>query len=144
MIEVVTGSSSLRTKRGIGVEDVQTTHDASVPRLVLFGGFLALIGWFIGIYMLWSSPTWSFRSKLAGTFLFPGGLFTGAAALWLARYTQHCSGGPGRVTTCSAEHVSISFVPQMPLSVWFPLIVVLVVVPLAVARHLERVRRASP
>jgi len=139
----VTSSSSLQTKKGIGVEDVQTTHDAWVPRLVLFGGFLALIGWFLGIYMLWSSPTWSFRSKLAGTFLFPGGLFTGAAALWLAKHTQQCSGGPGRVTSCSAEHVSIFFVHQIPLSVWFPLILVLVFVPMAVARHLEGVRRAS-
>jgi hypothetical protein len=110
----------------------------------LFGGFLTLIGWFIGIYMLWSSPTWSFRTKLAGTFLFPGGLFTPTAALWLARYTQHCTGGPGRVTSCSAERVSISFAHQMPLSVWFPMIAVLVVVPFAVALHLERVRRASP
>ena len=120
-----------------------TIHDKSVPGLVLFGGFLAFIGWFVGIYWLWSSPTWSFRSKLAGTFLFPGGLFTAAAVLWLARYTQHCSGGPGQVTSCSAERVSISFVPQMPLSVWFSLIVVLVVVSFAVAFHLERVRRAS-
>jgi len=129
---------------GGGVEDVQTSHDAWVPGLVLFGGFLVFIGWFIGIYMLWSSPTWNFRSKLAGTFLFPGGLFTAAAALWLAKYTQHCSGGPGRVTRCSAERVNISFFSQMPLSVWMPLIVVLVVVPLAVALRLERVRRAVP
>ena len=122
----------------------ETSHDARVPGLVLFGGFLALIGWLIGIYMLWSSPTWSFRSKLAGTFLFPGGLFTAAAVLWLAKYTQHCNEGPGRVIRCSAERVSISLVPQMPLSVWFPLILLVVVVPLAVALHLERVRRASP
>jgi len=122
----------------------RTSHDAQVPRLILLGGFLAFVGWFIGIYMLWSSPTWSFRSKLARTFLFPGGGFTAAAVLWLARYTRQCSGGPGRVTSCSAERVRISFLPQMPLSVWFPLIVLLVVVPLAVARHLERVRRASP
>ena len=139
----MTGLSSLPTEKGIGVDGVRASHDAWVPRLVLFGGFLALIGWFVGIYMLWASPTWSFRSKLAGTFLFPGGLFTGAAALWLAKHTQQCSGGPGRVTSCSAEHVSIFFVHQIPLSVWFPLIVVLLVVPMAVTLHLERARRAS-
>lgn len=137
------GLSSLPTEKGIGVDGVRASHDSSVPRLVLFGGFLALIGWFVGIYMLWASPTWSVRSKLAGTFLFPGGLFTGAAALWLAKHTQQCNGGPGRVIRCSAEHVSILFIHQIPLSLWFPLIVVLLVVPMAVAVHLERARRAS-
>jgi hypothetical protein len=60
--------------------------------------------------MLWSSPTWSFRTKLAGTFLFPGGLFTPTAALWLARCTQHCTEDQGALP---AARPNVSAFPSL-------------------------------
>jgi len=119
----------------------RSAHDGWVPGLVLFGGFLAFIGWVVGVSMLWSSPTWSVRSKLLGTLLFPGGLFSAAALMWSAKYVQRCRGDAQGRVACSAEHVVVLLLPQMPLSIWWLLVAVLAVVPVVVAVHLERVRR---
>lgn len=42
--------------------------------LLLFGGFLAGIGWLIGVALLWSSQRWTRTDKLLATLLVPGGL----------------------------------------------------------------------
>ncbi|WP_028064857.1 hypothetical protein [Solirubrobacter soli] len=61
--------------------------------LLMLGAFFVGIGWFVGVYALWRSKVWSVPEKLAGTFLWPGGLVTGmffgviaaqgGGALWL-------------------------------------------------------------
>jgi uncharacterized membrane protein len=35
-----------------------------------------LVGWVVGMVLLWVSPSWTWREKLVGTLLIPGGLFT--------------------------------------------------------------------
>lgn len=43
--------------------------------LVLIGGLvIPVIGWLVGVFMLWCSRVWTWREKLAGTLLVPGGL----------------------------------------------------------------------
>jgi hypothetical protein len=60
---------------------------------LLVGGFLFVIGWFVGLVLLWVSDAWTVREKLVGTLLVPGGLvpallmFSGA----LGGYTESCS-----------------------------------------------------
>ena len=43
--------------------------------LLLLGGFLAGIGWLVGVVLLWTSRAWTTGEKLIGTLLVPGGLF---------------------------------------------------------------------
>jgi hypothetical protein len=38
--------------------------DALVPWLLLLGGFVFVVGWFLGVGLLWSSSTWRVRDKL--------------------------------------------------------------------------------
>lgn len=45
---------------------------------LLLGGFLWLIGWIVGVVLLWSSSLWTRRDKLIGTLVVPGGLASGA------------------------------------------------------------------
>jgi hypothetical protein len=47
--------------------------------LLLFGG-LVIFGWFIGVYLLWTSDRWNGKEKLLGTLLWPFG-FVGAITL---------------------------------------------------------------
>ena len=47
--------------------------------LLLFGGFV-IFGWFIGVYLLWTSDRWKVAEKLLGTLVWPFG-FIGAIAL---------------------------------------------------------------
>ena len=42
--------------------------------LLLFGGFLCGAGWFVGLFLLWTSRRWSPGDKLLGTLALPGGL----------------------------------------------------------------------
>ena len=42
--------------------------------LLLVGGFLLGVGWFVGVVLLWSSRIWTLRDKLIGTLVVPGGL----------------------------------------------------------------------
>ena len=42
--------------------------------LLLVGGFLAGIGWIVGVIFLWLSPRWRLSDKLLGTLVWPGGL----------------------------------------------------------------------
>ena len=67
--------------------------------LLLFGGLLFVVGWFVGLHLLWSSRFWTLREKLIGTFVVPGGLLP--ALVFFATGGQTCTGGTGQPTTCT-------------------------------------------
>ncbi|MEY9857233.1 hypothetical protein ABH935_002841 [Catenulispora sp. GAS73] len=70
------------------------TLDVCAVALLLLGGFLAGIGWFIGAVLLWTSPRWSRLEKLIGTLILPGGIAGGLltfAAAHSSAYTN-CDG----------------------------------------------------
>jgi len=77
------------------------TLDVCAVTLLLLGGFLAGIGWFIGAVLLWTSPRWSRLEKLIGTLILPGGIAGGLlafAASHSGSYTN-CDGLGHCVTT---------------------------------------------
>jgi uncharacterized membrane protein len=52
-------------------------RDLAAVILLLVGGIvLPLVGWVIGVVLLWSSTAWRTKDKLIGTLLVPGGLLT--------------------------------------------------------------------
>ena len=117
--------------------------DVWVPWLLVFGSFVFWVGWFAGLYLLWSSATWRLRDKLLGTLLTPGGLALPIVLLGdlPTASSTACtgSGGPGRptVTHCTTGG------SVLPLPAGIALLVVSLVVPLVVAVHVARARRAS-
>ncbi len=70
--------------------------------LLLAGGFLAGVGWIVGVALLWSSRAWSVREKLVGTLIVPGGL-AGAFVLLASGFGgETCtSGGLHAVERCT-------------------------------------------
>ncbi len=82
--------------------------DAWVPWLLLLGGFLFVLGWPVGVGLLWSSATWRLRDKRLGTLVVPGGLALPMLLLSLPTSARTCStsGGPGAptVTHCTTTH----------------------------------------
>jgi hypothetical protein len=50
------------------------TKELVAVLLLLFGGFIAGIGWLVGVILLWSSSAWITREKWIGTLVVPGGL----------------------------------------------------------------------
>lgn len=77
-----------RTRRG--------AHETIAITLLLVGGFLAGVGWLVGVVLLWLSDVWSLRDKLLGTLVVPGGL---AVALYLALMID-VSSGSRAVASC--------------------------------------------
>ncbi|MGH9066462.1 MAG: HAAS signaling domain-containing protein [Acidimicrobiales bacterium] len=59
--------------------------------LLLLGGFLFVVGWLVGVFLLWGSRVWRLPDKVIGTLLVPGGL---ASAFYLAAFAPgHASVG---------------------------------------------------
>ncbi|MDQ1723699.1 MAG: hypothetical protein QOG52_727 [Frankiaceae bacterium] len=67
-------------------------RDIAAVILVLIGGFLWGIGWFAGVILLWTSPTWRTRDKWIGTLVLPGGLVTPLVLGGLAFATTRIAG----------------------------------------------------
>src|SRR5918996_268168 len=42
--------------------------------LLIGGVVVPIVGWFVGLVLLWASQIWTTRDKLIGTFVVPGGL----------------------------------------------------------------------
>jgi HAAS domain-containing protein len=70
--------------------------------LILVGGVvLPVIGWLVGVVLLWVSETWTTREKLVGTLVVPGGLALPVFLLTIGAYSESCSGEVGGPVTCS-------------------------------------------
>lgn len=49
-------------------------RNAATIALLLAGLVIFGVGWFAGVMLLWTSPTWRTREKVLATLLVPGGL----------------------------------------------------------------------
>jgi len=59
---------------GAGLSAQAGLKEWLVILLLLFGISLFIVGWFVGVVLLWSSRIWTTRDKLIGTLVLPGGL----------------------------------------------------------------------
>lgn len=130
--------------------------DAWVPWLLLFGGIVgyliggagpgprafivAALAWLAGVAALGSSSTWSTRDKVLGTFVVPGGLLGAFALVGRPVTSAACTahGGPGMPTIeqCTGG-------TSLPPTAGILVLAVLLVAPVVMAVHLERVRRRT-
>ena len=85
--------------------------------LLLIGGLiLPFLGWLVGAIMLWISRVWTWREKLAGTLLVPGGLGSFALfALLAAGSGPECSSPPGGNFHCGGAPSRVPDVLLVPL-----------------------------
>jgi hypothetical protein len=78
--------------------------------LLLIGAFVVpVVGWIVGVVLLWSSKVWTRGQKLLGTFVLPGGL-AAVLLLWLlpvTLLTEVCMAEPegqlGAVEVCTSS-----------------------------------------
>ena len=107
--------------------------------LLMFGGFIFLLGWPLGVGLLWVSRTWRLREKLLGTFVWPFGYLSILLVGGLATSSEVCSGssasGGSDTTTCTGG-------PPYPDWVGGLIFVVVLVAPIVMAVALWRRRQA--
>ena len=71
--------------------------------LPIGGIIIPLLGWFIGVALLWTSEHWSVRSKLIGTLVVPGGLALPLGLAMFPAFTENCSSSPTSATSGDAS-----------------------------------------
>jgi hypothetical protein len=73
--------------------------------LLLIGGIVVpVIGWVIGVVLLWTSTSWTTGRKLVATLVWPGGLGFGLVVIGLALVVP--SGQSGASTVCTSGIVA--------------------------------------
>ena len=139
---------------------------AAVLFLLLGGIVIPVLGWFVGVVLLWMSPRWTTRDKLLGTLVWPGGLLApallvvaGAAAGLLATSVTTCVGGPVAQVVApvgaaqqnvhqAATHCTtsggIGLPPWLVITLGLILLILAVAGPIWTASRLLRRARQSP
>jgi hypothetical protein len=137
---------------------------AAVGFLLLGGIVIPVLGWFVGVVLLWLSPRWTTRDKLLGTLVWPGGLLApallvvaGAAAGLLAASVTVCTSGdsvvapagssPGTATQAATHCTTsggIGLPPWLVITLSLILLILAVAGPLWTATRLLRRARQTP
>jgi hypothetical protein len=137
---------------------------AAVLFLLLGGIVIPVLGWFIGVVLLWMSPRWTAKDKLLGTLVWPGGLLapallvvSGAAAGLLATSVTTCtSGDPVAAPVSSSQETvvqvathcttsgGIGLPPWLFITLGLILLILAVAGPIWTASRLLRRARQSP
>ena len=106
---------------------------AALVMLLVGGLILPVVGWFVGVVLLWTSETWSTGEKLLGTLLVPGGLALPLFLLTVGTSVNSCGGEVGGPLTCTGGNGAGSAAVTV-------LVIALFVVPIAVVAYLARRR----
>lgn len=92
------GSNELRQDGSVVSDEVlERRGEVAALWLLLIGGIvLPVVGWIIGVVLLWASELWTRRDKLIGTFVVPGGLLLPLAVNFLGAEWGACPGEASR------------------------------------------------
>jgi hypothetical protein len=135
-------AAEARDRFGVGARP-RRLEIAALILLPIGGIVLPVVGWLVGVALLWISDAWKTRDKLIGTLVVPGGLLLPLALGVLGSGSGSCieisSGGPGPRTarTCADDGSDLD-----PLKL--ALIAVIALAPLATTAYLVRRMKARP
>ena len=84
------------------VEPRGSALDVVAMILLLIGGIvLPVVGWLVGVVLLWVSNSWTTNEKLIGTLVVPGGLAPAVYLSLAGTYTETCFGTGNGPTICT-------------------------------------------
>ena len=108
--------------------------------MLTVGALIPLVGWAVGVILLWSSGWWRRSEKLLGTFVVPGG--AGLALLLMGMPTLACTDGstPGDGGPANDEMVCSGF--ALPPWLGTPLLAYILLAPIVVGAVLFSRARA--
>ena len=140
LLERLGDPAAIAAEAGEPVQPLQARPgwmEVAVLVLLPIGGIvLPVLGWFVGVALLWISERWSVRDKLLGTFVVPGGLALPLALGLFASSVQSCVSNPVPVSSDSSAPVCTGGPPGW-LEVLGPVaLVLLLLAPLATVVYL--------
>jgi hypothetical protein len=135
-------AAEARERFGFGGRRARPLEIAALILLPIGGVVLPVLGWLVGVTLLWISDTWTTRDKLIGTLVVPGGLLLPLALGVLGSSSGSCieissGGGPTTARNCADDGSDIDLLKVA-------LIAVLVLAPLATTAYLARRMKARP
>jgi hypothetical protein len=135
-------AAEARERFGVGGRRARPLEIAALILLPIGGVVLPVLGWLVGVTLLWISDTWTTRDKLIGTLVVPGGLLLPLALGVLGSGSGSCieissGGGPTTARNCADDGSDIDLLKVA-------LIAVLVLAPLATTAYLARRMKARP
>jgi uncharacterized membrane protein len=135
-------AAEARERFGVGGRRARSLEIAALILLPIGGVVLPVLGWLVGVTLLWISDTWTTRDKLIGTLVVPGGLLLPLALGVLGSGSGSCieissGGGPTTARNCADDGSDIDLLKVA-------LIAVLVLAPLATTAYLARRMKARP
>ena len=135
----------------------------AILALLIGGIILPVVGWLVGVVLLWMSPRWKAGDKLLATLVWPGGLLAPVVAFLVlgavATFSvgSVCTGGVGTVTgitssgrTVTQQTSSGVHCTPPPIPPWLAITLAAVIMaaavgaPILVAIRLLRQARRSP
>ena len=98
-------ASEAKERFGVQPRKSRALEIATLLLLLVGGVVLPVIGWLIGVVLLWLSDAWDSRDKLIGTLVVPGGLLLPLALLTTGTSAGGCSSpvpaaGAGEAAAC--------------------------------------------
>jgi hypothetical protein len=114
--------------------------DIAALVLLLAGGVVVpLVGWLVGVVLLWVSTTWNTRDKLIGTLVVPGGLLPAMTLLvYGGGYSESCGGEIDPATGAVLNEVCTGGRSTVAQVLTISLFVLLLVAPLGTTAYLAR------
>jgi hypothetical protein len=76
-------AAEARARFGLGPDPASWREVATLFLLPIGGLVVPVIGWLVGVVLLWQSDAWTRREKVIGTLVVPGGLLAPFALLTL-------------------------------------------------------------
>ncbi len=133
-----------RERFGVQPRKSRVLEIATLLLLLVGGVVLPVIGWLIGVVLLWVSDAWDSRDKLIGTLVVPGGLLLPLALLTIVTSagggcsTPVPTTGAPEAAACGSGSGGINVLGLIAMTL-------LLIVPLVTTAYLaRRLRRSAP
>jgi uncharacterized membrane protein len=124
-----------------------TLEGIAIAGLLIGGLIVPVIGWFLGVVLLWISRVWTTRDKLIGTFVLPGGLaLVPILFLFAAPTVSMCEPESTEFGRQQVEGVTVTACAEQASTSewwWIALMILIALLPIATAVYLGR-RAWSP
>jgi hypothetical protein len=136
-------AAEARERFDVGGRRARPLEIAALILLPIGGVVLPVLGWLVGVTLLWISDAWTTRDKVIGTLIVPGGLLVPLGLGLAASGSGSCveitsGGGPTTARNCAGEGAGTGDVLKIAL------IALLVLAPLATTAYLARRIKARP